>query len=156
MTRLAEVPWVRASLFHLFLDERQRSLEAMYSGAPWVRAPSGSCVYTSINSGASWRSSCPRIRGVRIHAMHVHTLASGIRTRTLQGGVNLASRPVSIAAETLPDHQSWKCSCGKWLPAPVVLAAHTRFPPSFCRVLTLLLSFRSFFRSISLAREPLL
>lgn len=37
---------------------------------------------------------------------HVHTLASGIRTRTLQGGVNLASRPVSIAAETLPDHQS--------------------------------------------------
>ncbi|KYN21514.1 hypothetical protein ALC57_06128 [Trachymyrmex cornetzi] len=36
LTRLAEVPWVRASLFHLSLDERQRSLEAVYSGAPRV------------------------------------------------------------------------------------------------------------------------
>lgn len=85
---------------------------------------------------------------------YIRSQAACVRTRTLQGGVNLAGRPVSIAAETLPDHQSRKCSCGKWLPARRASCARCAHPlssvflssPHSVTLLSLLLSLYSFLR----------
>jgi len=72
----AEVPWVRASSFHLSLNERRRGLEAVYSGAPQLSTvwyPRGGCVYTGISSCTRLRS--PPRREFRRGVVHARTHA---------------------------------------------------------------------------------
>lgn len=119
---------MRASSFHLSLDERRRSLEAVYSGARRVSAkwyPCGGCVYPGISSDASRVHECAAYA-----CMH----AARVRTCNITGWskiwpVDRCRSPLKrypiISRESLAAENDYPRA------APVVLAAHT---PAFLRL----------------------
>lgn len=98
---------MRASSFHLSLDKR--SLQAIYSGAPLELRVEHQVISTR------WLPFTPALARARVvrrvhkcvaHACMHARMRHAYAHVHLRGGVNLAGRPVPIAAETLPDHQS--------------------------------------------------